>query len=242
MSLPGVSWLCPTYGRCPDYQHLLEERIESFLRQDYQGSKELVVLNDAPEQELVCDAPGVCVVNWPVRFSSLGAKYNHLVSLSHHDLLMPAEDDDLHLPWAITQAVEQLGSGEYWKPPQIIFLQADQPPVFKHPVGIRHHASIFTRQAWLRVGGYPPTSGNQDALFDAALGGDKLPRWPQGIPPEEWAFVYRWGVSPSHLSGNTDHEAFYRQWGQRPVVVGCFALRPHWREDYVVLCQPTPPI
>jgi len=37
-----VSCQCITYDRV----ELLEEAIESFLRQDYKGEKELVILND----------------------------------------------------------------------------------------------------------------------------------------------------------------------------------------------------
>ena len=35
MHMPLVSCICPTYNRPPEYQHLVEEAIESFLRQDY---------------------------------------------------------------------------------------------------------------------------------------------------------------------------------------------------------------
>jgi hypothetical protein len=43
-SLPGVSLLCPTFGRPPTLKHLIEECILSFLLQDYPGPKELVIL------------------------------------------------------------------------------------------------------------------------------------------------------------------------------------------------------
>src|SRR5438876_11343843 len=49
-----VSCMCATYNRPPNSQWLLEEAIESFLRQDY-AEKELLVLNDCAGQELVCD-------------------------------------------------------------------------------------------------------------------------------------------------------------------------------------------
>jgi cellulose synthase/poly-beta-1,6-N-acetylglucosamine synthase-like glycosyltransferase len=65
-----VSCVCPTYNRPPHYHHLLEEAIESFLRQDY-PNKELIVLNDCPGQELICDGPGVRVVNVGERFLSI---------------------------------------------------------------------------------------------------------------------------------------------------------------------------
>ena len=50
--VPLVSCICPTYNRPPRHQHLLEEAIASFLRQDY-PNKELIVLNDCPGQELI---------------------------------------------------------------------------------------------------------------------------------------------------------------------------------------------
>jgi hypothetical protein len=59
-----VSCICPTFNRLPGSQWLLEEAIESFLRQDY-AYKELLVLNDCPGQELICDAPDVFVINFP---------------------------------------------------------------------------------------------------------------------------------------------------------------------------------
>ena len=56
---PPVSCMCLTYGR----PHLLEEAIESFLRQDYQGQKELIVLNDLPQEELLFNHPEVHIIN-----------------------------------------------------------------------------------------------------------------------------------------------------------------------------------
>ncbi len=276
MTLPGVSWICPTYGRCPTYQHLLEERIESFLLQEYAGPKELIILNDCPAQTLrmegashyvIEDGYGtpqsqdrtgrpVKIFNCRFRFASLGEKYNALVRLAAHDLLMPAEDDDLHLPWAISQAVRALGyypiaegghdttamSLGYWKSPQVWYMDA-RGLHWQHSVGVRHHAGIFHRVAWQKAGGYPHTSGAQDAVFDQKLGGHLLPAAPAGIDPSEYAYVYRWGVQPHHLSGTLPHDDFYRQVGSLPVAAGTFTLRPHWREDYVALTRralPTP--
>src|SRR5262245_8679210 len=62
---PSVSCMCLTYGRPP---HLVEEAIESFLRQDYRGQKELIVLNDLFGQELRFEHPEVQIVNVGKRF------------------------------------------------------------------------------------------------------------------------------------------------------------------------------
>ena len=48
MPNPKVSCYCPTYGRTS----FLEEAIYSFLNQDYDGEKELIILNDLEDQTL----------------------------------------------------------------------------------------------------------------------------------------------------------------------------------------------
>ena len=53
--LPPVSAMCLTYGR----PHVLEEAIHSFLKQDYLGPKEMIVLNDCDQQVLLFDHPEV---------------------------------------------------------------------------------------------------------------------------------------------------------------------------------------
>lgn len=230
MTLPGVSWLCPTFARPPHWQHLLEERVHSFILQDYAGPRELLILNDCPEQELLCDVPGVRIVNLKDRLPNLGTKYNRMVELAQYDLLMPAEDDDLHLPWAISQAVTMLGKSSYWKPPQVWYCPKGQKPVWKHPVGVRHHASIFTREAWRKVGGYPAVTGSQDAAMDALLRKHCRVAPEVYLPPEEWAYIYRWGVSPCHLSGTRDMVGL---WNAQQGEPGQYVLRPHWRDDYL---------
>lgn len=83
---PLVTCVCPTFNRPSEGMELLEEAVESFLRQDYE-QKELLILNDCPEQVLVCDAPGVRVVNFPSRFPSLGEKRNAGVRLARGTLI-----------------------------------------------------------------------------------------------------------------------------------------------------------
>jgi hypothetical protein len=233
---PLVSCLCPTYGRPPDHQELLEEAIESFLRQTY-PNKELIVLNDCAEQELVCDAPGVRVVNVRTRFATLGDKYNAAVAIARGDLLAPWEDDDISLPWRLALSVERLGDAGYYNPKRYVLLDgsgfhADQ------PMGYGHNLSLFSREAFGAVGGYRPISGAQDAEMDGALVAAVAGRggpWagePE-LPRREWFYIYRWGVSPTHLSAAAAPEELYRRLGSTPAAPGRFTLRPHWREDYV---------
>ena len=51
----------------------------------------------------------------------------------------------------------------------------------------------------------------------------------------DWYYIYRWGVSPCHLSAGPDMQGRYDALGEAPVAAGRFELRPHWREDYSAL-------
>jgi hypothetical protein len=230
VSLPLVSCVCPTYGRAPAHLHLLAEAVESFLRQDY-AAKELLVLNDCPGQVLVCDAPGVRVVNLPHRCTSLGAKYNLAVGLVAGELVAPWEDDDISLPHRLHQAVERIGGAHYWNPQRTWYLVSGELRR-DHSHGVCHNASIYRKSAWLAAGMYPPLSGAQDAHMDGRLKALGPCPAPLGDDPAEWQYVYRWGVSPSHLSGASDPEAFYRAHAAAPAAPGRYVIEPAWREDY----------
>ena len=229
-SLPGVSLLCPTFGRPPEQKHLIEECILSFLLQDYAGPKELVILNDCPGQELVCRAPGVRVVNAGARYSSVGAKRNALVSLATHDLLALADDDDIFLPHRISLSVRMLGRADYWNPRAYWLLWAGRPIVHEQQTGYAHTASLFRRSAWREVGGYDDHC-RDDATMDAKLCAccDVAPGWP--LSAAESYYIYRWGLG-EHISGQPDPDAEYLLRGQAPRTPGVFELHPHWRADY----------
>lgn len=232
--VPLVSCICPTYNRPPRHQHLLEEAIASFLRQDY-PNKELIVLNDCPGQELICDEEGVRVVNVPERFPSIGDKQNAAVGLARGELIAPWDDDDISLPWRLSLSVERLGDADYFNPRSYWFLDNDGLH-FDHPVGYAHNASLFRRAAFERAGGYPSKSLGADAALDAALSGLAQAvdprRGDEELTRGEWFYVYRWGVSPTHMSGS-GAEDFYREVGKLPVAEACFHLSPRWRRDYV---------
>src|SRR5947208_5700304 len=98
---PPVSCICPTYAR----PEVLEEAIYSFLRQDYPGKKELIILNDYDQQTLAFEHPEVRVINVPTRFRTVGEKRNAAVALASHDLLFVWDDDDIYLPHRLSFSV-----------------------------------------------------------------------------------------------------------------------------------------
>ena len=234
---PLVSCLCPTFGRCGHaWQHLLEEAVESFLRQTDVHS-ELLILNDHPGQEIVFDHPRVRVINQAQRFRTLGEKYNALVSHAAGSLLAPWEDDDISLPHRLELSRERLGERDYYNP-RVFWCLDNRGLHWRHSLGVGHNLSLFRRRAWQAVGGYPAVTGSQDLVMDGRLTGhagvccrvDEEP-----LPVPQWYYVYRFGASPCHLSGAEDAQGYYDSLGAAPAANGRFTLQPHWREDYSAL-------
>jgi glycosyltransferase involved in cell wall biosynthesis len=238
MGQPLISCLCATYNRAPDHLHLVEEAIESFLRQDY-PNKELILLNDTPGQELVCAVDGVLVVNVPRRFRTVGDKQNAAVAIANGALLAPWDDDDINLPWRLSYSVERLGGASYFNPRSYWYLPTSGLQ-YDHPVGYAHNASLFTREAFERVGRYRSISLGYDRDIDRSFVEsdeplvDPLFRQSRPLRRDEWFYIYRWGVSPGHLSSIADtDDGRYHLIGQQPIAAGSFELEPHWKRDYL---------
>ncbi|MGZ5227755.1 MAG: glycosyltransferase [Burkholderiales bacterium] len=236
-----VSCLCPTFNRVPLKQWLLEEAIECFLRQDYQD-KELIILNDCPRQTLVCKLPNVLVLNLPRRMSSLGEKRNLLVSVARGDVFFPWDDDDISLPTRLSKSIELLGDEyEYYNPAR--YWQMDSTGLrADHPLGVGHNCSAYRRDVFNRVGGYAHVSSGEDADIDMRMRehGKFVPFKNTNFGPAEWFYIYRWGVSSTHLSGIAQvlpNEGGYEYIGAQTVSEGVFELNPHWRLPYEQLTR-----
>jgi len=102
-----VTCLCPTYGRF----ERLRDAIACFLLQDY-PNKRLLVLNDAPVPLVLEPSPRLCVsvVNSVKRFETLGHKRQALLEMADTSLVAHWDDDDLYLPWHISQCVHAMDS------------------------------------------------------------------------------------------------------------------------------------
>lgn len=224
----GVSCICPTFGRW----ELLEEAIESFLRQDYGGAAELVILNDADWQELVFRHERVYVFNRSERCNDMGSKWNELVCLSAHDCFIPWPDDDIMLPWAIRSFVELLGQNEYVHPHGRWV--ASSKGVKEHTPRGAQGIIAFTRQAWREAGGYPEMYSGQDTAFLRRLR-NLYGRHQPKVSIADTFFIYRWWGIPFHLSRNTTKE-LWDGLGDRiraTTVHGRIELKPRWGRDYV---------
>ncbi len=229
-----VSCLCPTYNRAPDALWLVEEAIESFLRQDY-PNKELIVLNDTPGQILHCDHPEVRIINTPERCQSLGDKRNLMAKMASGELICVWDDDDISLPWRLSHSVEMLGDAEYYNS-GVYWVLTPQGLHHAHRMGVSYFTSIYRKSTYEELGGTPSMSLGEDWAMDVRLRTRKVAARPP-LSLSEWFYIYRWGVSPVHLSSRTDDDSYWDAIGRLPIQEGEFVLTPHWEQDYTAMTR-----
>lgn len=238
---PPVSAMCLTYGR----PRLLEEAIHSFLIQDYQGIKELVILNDFPEQTLVFEHPHVKVVNISKRFRTVGEKRNACAALCTYDILFVWDDDDLYLPWRLSSSIARMDEQKRFYKPTKAWIMSEG---VIRGVGrnLFHSGACFTRDLFDQAGGYPHIGSGQDWGLES-----KLSNMISGAKDDdslqdfELFYIYRWGGTGSyHLSAfgrdegksvkGNEHVANYvrKAVDCRQVPTGRIDLFPAWRGDY----------
>jgi len=159
---PRVSCIMPTYGR----PKLVPESVAMFLAQDY-PNKELILLNDCPDQEYVADLPDVRVINRPTRYQTLGEKRNAAIDAAQGSLIAVWDDDDVYLPWRLSYSVKQMQelgtpfflAQEYWAYWGEEHLHHNQAA----PGWIAHPHVMFRKDLWHRAGGYPHVTIGEDS-------------------------------------------------------------------------------
>ncbi|MFW6189910.1 MAG: hypothetical protein ACOC7T_05705 [Planctomycetota bacterium] len=207
---PPVLGLCPTYGRF----ERLRDAAACFLLQDYPGRKRLLVLNDAPEP-IPADGlpPEITVINRPERYPTLGHKRQALLEKATSPplggLAAHWDDDDLYLPWHLTECVRRWAGrpeARCVKPRSAWF--AVGPRGGFEVRGPRRNVfegqMLFELGRALELGGYPPLqSGQAKALLDAFRDTGELHTWDPAA--RRVSYVYRWGDGLCHCSGTGSH-------------------------------------
>lgn len=237
--------MCLTYGR----PERLQESIECFLRQDYAGPKELVILNDCQEQQLVLapcydgfnERDDVKIINREGRGESLGQLRNECVAACRGEVIVLWDDDDIFWPGYLTM-MQQLTDGRDWASHRNIFHMENF--VIKSIQAGAGAWIAFRKDAWEKVGGYAHMNSGEDHDFRARLA--KLsPEQGKVCQPHEIQFGYGWNNGVYHMSGQgsdkpghktgverqTEHVAREIQAGRVPR--GTVVLRPGWQRDYM---------
>ncbi len=218
---PAVTCICPAQGRV----ELLEEAIHSFLRQDYPGEKELIVLNDTEGQTLVYDHPEVQVINVPRRFHSAAEKHKAAVGLASHDLIFPWPEDDICLPHRLSFTVAHLT-------PQAVLFKADKVWLWNEgelsgpePEAL-HGGSCWRRETFVKAHGYPHADTEFASGFEALCAGEGAGSVQlRAVEPAEVYYIRR-----GEASNGREHPS-------AEVPRGSIPLCPRWRRDYGVLVR-----
>ena len=229
----GISCKCITYGRV----EFLEESIESFLRQEYKGPKELVIINDYPLQKLQFEHPDVRIINVGETFSTIGEKENFAIAQCKYDVIAVWDDDDMALPNHLSN-INKFFPGHdllHWN--KGIFLRSYKIAAIR---AVGNSGIVYSKQIWEKVGKHRPENAGYDTTFVQLIKkhGGKICR---AFPPDnEASWLYTWGGGSYHMSGrgkdhpgmenviirHSRHIESLRVAGKIPE--GDVKLRPHW--------------
>jgi len=181
-----VSCLMATYGR---YSRVCEA-LGMFLAQDY-PNRELIILNNHPVP-LQFDHPLVRIVNEPGH-PSLGHCRNRLLDFADGEFIRTWDDDDLYLPWCISQGVDHIGNCQAWKPTRSWFTNGGKTFTLQ---GNAMEASVTWRRIAVEQVGYAETLGDEHAPLLARI---PMAQTELGAMA---GYGYKWGCGEWHASGS----------------------------------------
>jgi len=239
LNLPKVSCICPTFARV----YLLEEAIESFLRQDYKGEKELIICNDFYQQELVYEHPEVKIYNLPERCPTLGDKKNQTYSYTTGEYMIIWEDDDIFLHGRISRlvnAILEINSEFMFEGPHIILYGGK----INYQPFTTAGSNIISKKLFEEIGGFPLINSGEDQAFNEKLR-KHLNKQLNTCSNPNAQFFYRFTSPRSHISQHgpdkEDKKSGYQimletaeeliMSGQEPK--GRYELKPHWKKDWI---------
>ncbi|HUX16294.1 MAG TPA: glycosyltransferase, partial [Phycisphaerae bacterium] len=186
-----VSCLMATHGR---YSQVCRA-LACWMAQDY-PNRELVILNTHPVP-LRADIPGVRVFNDP-SIATLGECRQVMIELAQGEFVRTWDDDDLYLPWAISQGVRQIGHRAAWKPARSWFTgdgfktAALADNVFE--------AAMTTRADTVRKYSYRAGQGDEHAPLLAGIAAEGgCCKTDMGA---DASYCYCWGEGLWHASGD----------------------------------------
>lgn len=197
MTKPGISCFCSTYGRP---KKIIENSIKCFLEQDYDGPKELVILNDFIDQNLIFDHPDVRIINYHERIKPLGKKFNMNVDFCKYDILAVWEDDDVFLRNRLSYSFENMKNGVFHTKEAFV-----ERSVFniKAAKNYFHSQHMFTRDLFEHVGRYEERDiCSIDVSIMKKIEGAIGPYSQDMKSINDYMYIYVWPASESfHGSG-----------------------------------------
>lgn len=233
-NLPKVSCQCITYGRTT----LLDEAVESFLKQDYKGEKELVILNDYSELEIICDIPNIKVFNFKTRIGTIGEKRNICVSLCNGDIIFPWDDDDISLPHRISYSLEKMKNKNYYKSDKLWYWSNGSISIPPKQT-IAHAMGAWSMDLFKEIGGYPCIQSGQDQAIEQLFKKTDF-REVEKTPIDKIYYIYRFpGTGSYHLSACGYGKGFEEteRYVKKKNIIGQYSIKPKWTQDFSKLIK-----
>jgi glycosyltransferase involved in cell wall biosynthesis len=234
-----IACLTPTYNRYPNFGWMLEECVESFLRQTY-PNKEMLICNDTPQQLLKFDHPQVKIFNLSKRFENVGQKIGFMIENTDANVFARMDDDDCYLPWHLTQLMDKMGSQLEWHPDSHLFMYNGEVSLVTHHSNL-HVSGIFRREVVELIGGYPgEPPGREDQIFNELLIQHGIEHQELIFSIENVSHVYKLYEGGRHLSARKPNQTRTERWaelGALPIQAGEFEIKPHWKQNYVRLTK-----
>ena len=235
--MSSVSCVCLTYNR----PNLLEESIESFLRQDYAGEKELIIVNDFVHHNIIYNHPNVKVFNLKQRCSSIGEKRNLAASYATHKYVMPWDDDDIMLPHRISYSMDKIEKHNLDKYKlACCFVLSNN----KMSNKISYHGGLYGTCVYNKHKPihHPDMNSGEDAAFEQEYDNNRDTRVVSHCDREymeDIYYIYRWGGEQYHVSWFKSEEVLDgvdKKIGDN-YQSGDIVMQPHWNLDYVEECR-----
>lgn len=217
-----ISVLTLTYKR----HHLLEEAIESFLRQNVDA--EMVIINDNPEVDYVFDHPNVRIINHKERFNSISDKLQFGYKQCKYDWIYRLDDDDLLGPKGLVIARDAV----FYLSPGYDIIRSSSHHFFNDNVyqglaGSVNNGNIYSRQYLNRIS-WPGNSCGEDMYITFGHNANIL-------TIDEPTMIYRWGMSTLHISGMgrvSNEEVMSRANEVLDNTIGTIYLTPQFNKEY----------
>jgi glycosyltransferase involved in cell wall biosynthesis len=218
-----ISVLTITYKR----HHLLEEAIESFLRQNAPDC-EMVVVNDNPEVDYVYEHENVRIINCKERFPSISSKLEWGYKQCKHDYIYRLDDDDLLAPWALENVKQDIANHlgyEIYRSSGMYFFVNNK---FQKKDSNINNGNVYTK-AYLDRIKFPDKSGDEDMYItfrnDANIYESTL----------KHTMIYRWGMNTLHISGmgiQPNDVVLAKADEMLDSTQGTITLSPHFDSEY----------
>lgn len=211
---PKVTCLMATHGRA----RLVSRAMTMFLQQDTTEPIELLILNNHPVPLMFTTAAGspgflmvagqdavwrspnsdktVRVVN-EAGHKTLGHVRNRMLQLATGEFIRTWDDDDLYLPWTLSQGFENIGDAPAFKPTRSWFCEGMKRFTL---AGNAMEGSMLVRREVALKYGYRESGGDEHVPLLQGIAKEGGPKMIEFGPMSSYA--YTWGCGEWHVSGS----------------------------------------